>query len=475
AAAVLRPRRRRRGQLRRHRRGDRARDRPRLRRPGQQVRRRRRHDRLVGGRRPGRVRPPRQGAHRPVLGAVPRGPARPQGQRRADRRREHRRPRRPHDRAQGVQDRARRRGGARDRRAHRLPAGLLRVGPDLAHHHPRGRGRPQAHHRSAQPARSALQRRRHQPRHVPRGVRRAPGRRALHGSRAPRADLVMTRVAVLGTGIMGAGMARSLARAGLSVSAWNRHAEKAQALAADGISVAEKPEDAVAGAAVVVTMLFDAASVAEVMGRALPVLPEGAVWAQTSTVGLDGTAELAELARAHEVGFVDAPVLGTRQPAEQGQLTVLAAGPTDLREAVAPVFDAIGAKTVWVGDEPGAAHRLKLVANAWVFSVITGTAQSIALAEKLGLDPQLFLETIAGGALDAPYVQLKGRAMIAGDYPPAFAVDGALKDSGLIADALRATGADDRLITAVNALFADAAEAGRAGEDMAAVAEVFRR
>ena len=259
------------------------------------------------------------------------------------------------------------------------------------------------------------------------------------------------------------------------MSAWNRHAEKAQALAADGISVAETPEDAVAGAAVVVTMLFDAASVAEVMGRALPVLPEGAVWAQTSTVGLDGTAELAELARAHGVGFVDAPVLGTRQPAEQGQLTVLAAGPTDLREAVAPVFDAIGAKTVWVGEEPGAAHRLKLVANAWVFSVVTGTAQSIALAEKLGLDPQLFLETIAGGALDAPYVQLKGRAMVAGDYPPAFAVDGALKDSGLIADALRATGADDRLITAVNALFADAAAAGRAGDDMAAVAEVFRR
>ncbi len=267
----------------------------------------------------------------------------------------------------------------------------------------------------------------------------------------------MTRVAVLGTGIMGAGMARSLARAGLSVSAWNRHAEKAQALAADGISVAEKPEDAVAGAAVVVTMLFDAASVAEVMGRALPVLPEGAVWAQTSTVGLDGTAELAELARAHGVGFVDAPVLGTRQSAEQGTLTVLAAGPTDLREAVAPVFDAIGAKTVWVGEQPGAAHRLKLVANAWVFSVVTGTAQSIALAEKLGLDPQLFLETIAG------------------DYPPAFALDGALKDSGLIGDALRATGADDRLITAVNALFADAAAGGHAGEDMAAVAEVFRR
>jgi 3-hydroxyisobutyrate dehydrogenase len=285
----------------------------------------------------------------------------------------------------------------------------------------------------------------------------------------------MTRVAVLGTGIMGAGMARSLARAGLDVAAWNRNPDKARPLADDGIAVAEKPEEAVAGAAVVVTMLFDAASVAEVMTGALRAMADGAVWAQTSTVGLDGTAELAELARAHGVGFVDAPVMGTRQPAETGKLTVLAAGPADLRAAVAPVFDAIGAKTVWVGEEPGAAHKLKLVANAWVLSAVAGTAQSIALAEGLGLDPQLFLDTIAGGAMDAPYVQLKGRAMVAGDYPPAFAVDGALKDSGLIADALRATGADDRLITAVNALFADAAEAGRAGEDMAAVAEVFRR
>jgi len=285
----------------------------------------------------------------------------------------------------------------------------------------------------------------------------------------------VSKVAVLGTGIMGAGMARSLARSGFDVAAWNRSAEKARTLADDDITVVEKPEEAVAGASVVVTMLFDAASVEGVMTGALDAMAGGAVWAQTSTVGLDGTAELAALARAHGVGFVDAPVLGTRQPAEQGQLTVLAAGPADLRDAVAPVFEAIGTKTVWVGEEPGAAHRLKLVVNAWVFSVVAGTAQSITLAERLGLDPQLFLDTIAGGALDAPYVQLKGRAMIAGDYPPAFAVDGALKDSGLIGDALRASGADDRLITAVNALFADVAAAGRDGEDMAAVAEVFRR
>jgi 3-hydroxyisobutyrate dehydrogenase len=134
-------------------------------------------------------------------------------------------------------------------------------------------------------------------------------------------------VCVLGTGLMGAGMARSLARAGLNVTAWNRDGAKSAPLAADGITVAEKPEDAVRDASVVLTMLFDTESVAEVMGRVLSSLAESAVWAQTSTVGLAGTAALARLAGEHGVGFVDAPVLGTRQPAEDGKLTVLAAGP----------------------------------------------------------------------------------------------------------------------------------------------------
>lgn len=280
---------------------------------------------------------------------------------------------------------------------------------------------------------------------------------------------------MLGTGIMGTGMARSLARASHEVSAWNRSTDKAEPLADDGIRVAGDPADAVRGADVVLTMLFDADSVADVMAKALPAFGPETVWAQTSTVGLAGTARLAAMAEEHGVGFVDAPVLGTRQPAEQGALTVLAAGPTALRDAVAPAFDAIGARTVWVGEEPGDGHKLKLVANAWVLSVMGGVAQSVTLARGLGLDPQAFLDAISGGAMDAPYVQLKGKAMIGREYPLAFALDGALKDSELIADAVRAAGVDDRLISALNALYADASEAGHAEEDMAAVAEIFAR
>ena len=165
-------------------------------------------------------------------------------------------------------------------------------------------------------------------------------------------------VTVLGTGIMGAGMARNLVGAGLDVTVWNRSPDRASPLADAGARLATDAPGAVAGADVVVTMLFDADSVAEVMERALPAMPPDAVWVQTSTVGLEGTERLATLAARHDIAFLDAPVLGTKAPAEQGTLTVLVGGPPALRDAVTPVFDAIGSKTLWIGEQPGDGHKL---------------------------------------------------------------------------------------------------------------------
>ena len=282
-------------------------------------------------------------------------------------------------------------------------------------------------------------------------------------------------VTVLGTGIMGAGMARSLIRAGLDVTVWNRTAEKARPLEQDGARVADDVASAVSGAEVVLTMLFDANAVAAVMEQALPAVARSALWVQASTVGLDGTARLARLADRHGVGFIDAPVLGTRKPAEEGALTVLAAGPRQLREAAAPVFDAIGSRVVWVGERPGDGHRLKLVANSWVLSVVAATAQAVGLSRDLGIDPQLFLDVISGGPLDCAYTQLKGKAMIAGEFPPAFPLAGAAKDTALIAEAMRAAGTDDRLMAALHEQFQAAADAGHDAEDMAAVIHAFHR
>lgn len=251
----------------------------------------------------------------------------------------------------------------------------------------------------------------------------------------------MTTVALLGTGTMGTGMARSLASAGVDLRVWNRSPERAEALA-DVAAVAHDPAEAVRGADVVVTMLWDADSVEAVVREAAPGLGEGILWLQTSTVGVDGAGRLARTATELGLAFVDAPVLGTKQPAANGALVVLAAGPQDGRGRAAEVFDAIGSRTIWVGEDAGLASALKLVVNGWLAVVTEGVAEALTAARALGLDPRLFLEAIKGGALDAPYVGLKGGAMLDGALEPSFSLAGGAKDAALALDAVTTAGLD---------------------------------
>lgn len=277
------------------------------------------------------------------------------------------------------------------------------------------------------------------------------------------------QVAVLGTGIMGSGMARSLAREGHDVIVWNRTRARAQALEGDGIRVAATVSDAVGGADAVVTVLFDADATVEVGRELVTALAPDAVWVQSATVGVEG------IRRVHEVGgdrVLDAPVLGTRAPAEQGALVVLASGPRVIVERASPVLEAIGSRTVVAGDAVGDASALKLACNAWVALLTAGLGQSLALAQGLGVAPELFLEAIAGGPVDAPYAKLKGGAMLAGDWTPSFEVDGVVKDLGLMVKAAP-HGFPTGLLDAVRRLFVDAAAAGHGADDMAAVRTVF--
>ncbi|HEU5035501.1 MAG TPA: NAD(P)-dependent oxidoreductase [Nocardioides sp.] len=273
-------------------------------------------------------------------------------------------------------------------------------------------------------------------------------------------------VALLGTGTMGLGMARNLAAAGLPLRVWNRSPEKAAPLA-DVATVAGTVAEAVEGADVVVTMLFDGDSVAETIDAARGPLAPGTVWVQSTTVGVDAAERLGRLAADLGLVYVDAPVLGTKKPAEDGTLVVLASGPDSARSTVEPVFDAIGGRTLWVGDA-GAGSRLKLAANAWVFTVVEGVAESLTLARELGLDPRLFLEAVRGGAMDAPYVQLKGRAMLDDEVAPAFGLANALKDVELILAAAESSGADLALMPGIREHFARAVDAGHGDLDVAA-------
>ncbi|WP_279617397.1 NAD(P)-dependent oxidoreductase [Streptomyces incarnatus] len=294
------------------------------------------------------------------------------------------------------------------------------------------------------------------------------------GQQSERQGASMTdkpTVSVLGTGIMGAAMARNLCRAGLEVRAWNRTREKAEPLAADGARIAGTPAEAVEGADVVLTMLYDGNTVLDVMREAAPALRPGTVWAQCTTAGIELVTDLAAFAGEHGLVFYDAPVLGTKQPAEAGQLTVLAAGPEEGRETVAPVFDAVGAKTLWTGSDGGAgsASRLKLVANSWVLAATAAAGEVLALSRALGVDPQGFFDLIEGGPLDMGYLRAKSALVLDGRLtPPSFAVATAEKDARLIVQAGQRGGVRLDVAAAAAERFARAAAQGHADEDMAA-------
>jgi 3-hydroxyisobutyrate dehydrogenase len=278
-------------------------------------------------------------------------------------------------------------------------------------------------------------------------------------------------IAVLGAGgTMGLPMARNLARAGFAVRAWNRSPGKARPLAGEaGVTLCASPAEAARGAAAILTMLSDAGAVLDVMAGEDGATAGGCaadVWLQMSTIGIDGTRRCTELAEQHCIRLLDAPVLGTRQPAEQGALVVLASGPDELRERAAGIFDAVGTRTMWVG-EAGAGTRLKVAVNAWILSVVEGAAESLALADGLGLDPVLVLDAVAGGPLDLPYLQMKGAAMIAREFEPAFRLALAAKDAALAEDAAAAQGLDLPLVAAIRRRL-DAAVPDHGDKDMSA-------
>ncbi len=245
-------------------------------------------------------------------------------------------------------------------------------------------------------------------------------------------------VAVLGAGgTMGLPMARNIARAGLDVRAWNRTRDKAEPLSDDGATVVDTAAEAVDGADAIVTMLADGDAVLESMRDAIPKAAAGSIWVQMSTIGESATERCADLAKEHDVAFLDAPVLGTKAPAEQGNLLVMASGDASLRDRVEPIFDAVGQRTMWVGDEHGIASRLKLVTNSWVLSVVEASAETLALAEGLDLDPRLFLEAVGGGPLDLGYLQNKGKAILERNFEPAFTLELAVKDASLVEESIQ--------------------------------------
>jgi 3-hydroxyisobutyrate dehydrogenase len=277
------------------------------------------------------------------------------------------------------------------------------------------------------------------------------------------------RVAVLGTGIMGSAMARNLISAGLGTTVWDRSPAATAPLAAAGALVAASPAEAVRDAGMLITMLPTAEVVNEVMfaGGVVEALAEGAVWAQMGTIGVKETTGIAsQLAQLRsDVMFVDAPVSGSKGPAEAGQLLILASGPPAATAVADAVFSAIGRKTVWLG-EAGQGSRMKLVVNAYMSILIEGVAEALELAAQLGVDDAKLAEAIEGGPLDAPIADAKLHKMVRGDFAPEFPLEWALKDVDL---AIGLAGADGLpLLAALSRQWRAAVDAGHGRDDVAA-------
>jgi len=264
--------------------------------------------------------------------------------------------------------------------------------------------------------------------------------------------------------------AKTAAEEGLDVIAWDHTPEHARTIEERGGARADDPSEVVLGADVVITMLPTAPIILGVVEPLLEDWPGATTWLQMSSVGAAEADQLTEVADAHGVTLVDAPVSGSTHPAEEGELTILASGPDSAREAAEPVFEALGSRVLWVG-EAGMGSRLKMAANHWMIAMTAALAESMHLCEAMGLDQQQFIDLLDGGPLGSAYGLQKLDEMKRHSYPAGFPVRLALKDLELVREVEQNSQDAMPLLDVVLERFLAASE-DHADQDLAAVYEV---
>ncbi|MFC0267486.1 NAD(P)-dependent oxidoreductase [Kushneria aurantia] len=284
-------------------------------------------------------------------------------------------------------------------------------------------------------------------------------------------------VAILGLGAMGHAFATNLLKAGFPLRVWNRTPSRGDDLAHDGAHNAATPSEAASEARFVITMVPDFDTTHEVLlgdEGALASLPERGVVVQMGTIGDAQTQRLISEVRNRrpDVTFIDAPVSGTKAPAEQAKITVLASGDREAAEGIDALFDAISARVEWLG-EAGAGSRMKLVVNAWLIHMMQGIAESAGLAQQFGFSIDEFWQILDGGPLAAPYAKAKLGMIESGDYSAQMALSWGLKDARL---ALEAGGENSMpALKHTSELWAEAEKAGLGDADIAVIHDYLKR
>jgi 3-hydroxyisobutyrate dehydrogenase-like beta-hydroxyacid dehydrogenase len=286
------------------------------------------------------------------------------------------------------------------------------------------------------------------------------------------------KLAFIGLGRMGSGMARNLLRAGHRVTVYNRSREKAEALAADGASIAGSPAEACRDSEAALTMLADDRAVEEVaFGESgmTAALPPGAIHVSCSTIGTAMARRLAEQHASRAQGYLSAPVFGRPEAAEAKKLIVVAAGAAELIERCRPIFDAIGRQTFVAGAEPWQANAVKLCGNFMIASMLETFGEAFATLRKAGVDSHLFLETMSA-LFGSPVYASYGSMMADERFEPAgFALKLGLKDVRLVLETAEECASPMPLASLIRDHLLSAVAQGQADLDWSSISRVIAR
>jgi 3-hydroxyisobutyrate dehydrogenase-like beta-hydroxyacid dehydrogenase len=287
--------------------------------------------------------------------------------------------------------------------------------------------------------------------------------------------MTIERVAVLGLGTMGAGMAQNLLESAFVVRGYNRTRARAEALRPSGLEPRARPEDAVTGADAVLTCVADDAALEAMVFESgvLDSLERGAALVDCGTTGLELTARLAEACRAREVDFVDAPVTGSKLGAEGGKLTFMVGGPKATVERLGPLFGAMGRHVVHAGERVGDGQRIKYCLNMTQAIVLEGVLEGYALARAQGLSIEALSEVFEHSAGKTGVGSFKTPYLLSGDLAPHFRLDLMQKDLHLALEEAGRARLPLALARAVTTLYDQAARRGFGAEDFLATARLL--
>jgi 3-hydroxyisobutyrate dehydrogenase len=278
-------------------------------------------------------------------------------------------------------------------------------------------------------------------------------------------------VGFIGLGVMGQPMALNLARAGTPLVVWNRTASGCEPLRAAGAKIAAGPGEVFDRAEVVILMLADEAAVDAVLGRGTPDFAArvaGHVVVHMGTTSPEYSGGLQDDLRAAGGRYVEAPVSGSRQPAEQGQLVAMLAGDRDAMQAVRPLLAPICKETFDCGPVPDAL-LMKLAVNLFLITLVTGLTEAFHFADQHGLDRRRFLDVLEAGPMASAVSRVKTSKLLAGDFAVQAAAKDVLKNNLLIAQAARKADVASPLLDVCHILFRETVAQGHGGLDMVAV------